>query len=112
MKFMTIYHEEFNPETFNINAATTIMDQKATTSEIDENRVTRPHLLPYASPNINYIAPIVYDDQRKSAYQVNRMYNCNFPKCEKAYSRIGHLNNHRKIKSHGKPLKKTDFEIR
>ena len=48
--------------------------------------------------------------QRRKHTEMERIYDCDFPGCDKAYESISHLNTHREKKNHGDKMSIYDFE--
>ena len=48
--------------------------------------------------------------QRRKHTEMERIYDCDYPDCDKAYESISHLNTHREKKNHGDKKSIYDFE--
>ncbi|KXN70434.1 hypothetical protein CONCODRAFT_78849 [Conidiobolus coronatus NRRL 28638] len=55
------------------------------------------------------LKPIKTKRVRRKHHEVERIYNCIHPGCQKAYSVLNHLNTHIKIQNHGRPRINEEF---
>ncbi|KAJ7745875.1 hypothetical protein DFH07DRAFT_685170, partial [Mycena maculata] len=47
---------------------------------------------------------------RRPYKEIERLYNCSWPECDKAYGTLGHLNAHVRIQGHGAKRRPNEFK--